>query len=60
VSLTKDGVQESYQLQQGWLHLSQRFSQMLFRETDTGHFDYDSDQTSINHLLQELILFPLP
>lgn len=51
---------KSYQLQQSRLHLSQCFPQVAFRETDSGHLNYDSDQTSINHFLQKLILLPLP
>jgi hypothetical protein len=60
MSGAKNVAQESYQLRQSRLHLCEGFSQVLLCETDTGHFYDDCDQTSIDHLLQKLILFPLP
>lgn len=60
MSVTEGGAQKSYQLQQGGLHLSECFSQMLFCETNSSYFNYDRDQADVDHLLQKLILFPLP
>lgn len=56
----KNGARESYQLHQSGLHLGESFPQMFLCETDTSYFYYDGDQANVDHLLQELILFPLP